>query len=180
METATLAAIIIGIGSLLVAVCAFLLQRLKYHSELKAAIAVNKSQIDNSEKRFNGFNAKLDRYSGQPEKCGVARDLMRDKLDRRLDKVENMLSSIETKIEPFWQLIKTDIAGLLHRPTHLEMDALLEKLQNGGLDHEEANTLYDMLVNEDNDDDTIRRISTVLVATYLKVEFGISEDKHHG
>jgi len=153
--------ILVGVGALLIAIGTFLLQRLKYHSELKSTIAVNKTKIEDFITNFGGLDKKID---------GIY-----DKLDKRMDKMEIGMSSLETKIEPFWNLIRTDLVGLLHKPTHEEMDALIEKFQRNELNNEEAIELFKLLWKE-NDGDSSRHIVTLLVTTMLEAEYDIPKE----
>jgi hypothetical protein len=46
-----------------------------------------------------------------------------------LTKLQERVSLVEMKIGMFWRMVEENMSGLLKRPTHLTMDALLDKLK---------------------------------------------------
>lgn len=56
------------------------------------------------------------------------------------------ITKLETKVELFWVLLEQNMAKILHRPTHREMDELLEKRERlEPLEEHEATKLEGML-----------------------------------
>jgi len=43
--------------------------------------------------------------------------------------MQERLSLVEMKLGIFWRMVEENLSGLLKKPTHLEMDALLDKLK---------------------------------------------------
>ncbi len=64
-----------------------------------------------------------------------------DALDVRYDALANRLTILETRMEPLVDLIRQHLSARLRRPTHTEMDALLEKHRGGTLTLTDARTL---------------------------------------
>ncbi len=175
MDGWTIASVIIAFGALVVVIASFILQKFKYHAELKSSIKVNETNIKNFDIRFDDLCKRVDGVCKEVKKTPDLREEVRDKFDSRMDEVEKSLTSIETKIEPFWNLVRTDIAGLLHKPTHEEMDNLIEKFQRNELNNEEAIKLFKLLW-EENNGNVDRHIATLLVTTMLKSEYDIPEE----
>jgi hypothetical protein len=52
--------------------------------------------------------------------------------------VQERCSLLEMKMQMFWRLVEEHLSGMLKRPTHEEMDALLDKLKAHTLTLDEA------------------------------------------
>lgn len=60
---------------------------------------------------------------------------------KQLDDHEQRLRTIELKMGFFWNSVEEHMSSILKRPTHLEMDALLEKLKDHTITLDECYTL---------------------------------------
>ena len=63
--------------------------------------------------------------------------------------MKERISRLETKMELFWKAIENNVSALLKTfPTNINKDVLLDKLSNGELSMEEAQTLRTILIGE--------------------------------
>ncbi len=88
------------------------------------------------------------------------------KADSRL--VERIVV-VETKVETFWNQISLNMATILHRPHpgYEERDGLIEKLQSGQMNSDDANKLAKILrsvINDPQEDRSERAVSALLVS----------------
>lgn len=67
-------------------------------------------------------------------------------LRAEIDALSRQVVALETKIGPFWQSLQNNLSEILHRPTHVELDGLLEKLQSGTISRMEQEELRVMLL----------------------------------
>ena len=70
------------------------------------------------------------------------------KIQEELGKHNERLSLVEMKMGVFWRLCEEHLGGLLKRPIHLEMDALLDKYSTRTLTIEECERLQDLVQRE--------------------------------
>jgi len=59
--------------------------------------------------------------------------------------VQERLSLVEMKMGVFWRLVEENLSGMLKKPTHLEMDTLLDRLKTHTITLEECHILRQWL-----------------------------------
>lgn len=80
--------------------------------------------------------------------------------------IKERCSLLEMKMGMFWRMCEEHLSGMLKRPTHLEMDGLLDKLKAHTLTLEESNRLRWWLQKvylEDEAAHTQHRLTAILV-----------------
>ncbi len=80
------------------------------------------------------------------------------------------ITRLETKMDPFWQLIQGRVAQMLKAPTHLRKDALLDKLTEQIISLDEAKELKTILMTEveDHNDNLGLTLGYILVLTRIE------------
>jgi len=85
-----------------------------------------------------------------------------------ISKIKERLTALETKIEPFWEMVQKELPKILHSPHTPELDVLLEKMANGNINKIEAEDLKIRLRSEIGDVDAGKKLATVLLLTRLE------------
>lgn len=83
-----------------------------------------------------------------------------------LGHVHERLSLVEMKMGVFWRLVEENLSGMLKKPTHLEMDNLLDKLKDHSITLQECRILRRWLQEVYLTQETVRaqeRIIAILV-----------------
>jgi hypothetical protein len=75
----------------------------------------------------------------------VAGQAHHEQVHHDLGQLQERCSLLEMKMGMFWRLVEEHLSGMLKRPTHHEMDALLDKLRTHTLTQEEAYLLRSWL-----------------------------------
>ena len=65
-----------------------------------------------------------------------------------INRILQRLAKIEVKVDLFWNVVEEKLSTLLHSPDNPVKDALLDKLKNSELNHDEAMELRDILIAE--------------------------------
>lgn len=99
----------------------------------------------------------------------------------KLERMDNQLTALETKVEVFWKGMIQDAAALLHHP-HPEFarrDYLIEQLTANKITDKEARELHSMLTLVWNDQEAPfgERLASSMVMRALSMDFGIEEKR---
>src|SRR5678815_1634110 len=99
--------------------------------------------------------------------------------------LQERCSLLEMKMGMFWRMVEEHLSTMLKKPTHLEMDALLEKLRLHTLTLEECyrlrRWLHAVYLEPDSQDTDAARGSKRIIAILVTgaVEALIQELEHH-
>ena len=75
----------------------------------------------------------------------VAHQDQSGKMTATLAALDSRCTLLEMKIGMFWRLVEENLSGLLKRPTHFEMDGLLDKLREHTITLDECYRLQALL-----------------------------------
>lgn len=92
-----------------------------------------------------------------------------------LGNLKERCSLLEMKIGIFWKLVEENLSGMLKKPTHFEMDGLLDKLKAHTLTLEEAQRLRRWLQRvylEDEASHAQQRLTAILVLAAVESLIG--------
>ena len=83
--------------------------------------------------------------------------------------IKERMARLETKMEVFWKVIEKNVAAILKAPTHVDFDALLDKMVAGSLTLEEAYKLQDALNSNPHSDKTKMLASALMLGRVSQI-----------
>lgn len=88
--------------------------------------------------------------------------------------MSDRLKAVETKIEPFWNLIGDKMSKILHSPHTPVLDRLLEKYDARTITVDETRRLAEMLIDieQDRDESKADRLAACLFLMSMEIRHG--------
>jgi hypothetical protein len=126
---------ITGLISFSMAVVTFLYQRFKVNSDMNTRLTV----LEN--RQYKDYSNDISSIKERLIKLESREDT-----SKKIDEICERLSASEVKNELIWGAVEKAVVDILHHPTQIEKDTLLEKLLVKDISPGELENLTDMLV----------------------------------
>jgi hypothetical protein len=101
---------------------------------------------------------------------------------KEISDIRSEIATLKTQIGVFWKVVETNVASMLHKPTHIERDHLLEKMRDRQpMSEAECKRLIELLsdIVEEREPTTAgERIGAVLLMARLESKLAASKKAH--